>query len=231
MTTLKLLSGGAAQGLVARLGERFAQETGWAIEGRFGAVGAMQDQLLAGAPCDVLILTQALIAQLTASGHVLAGSARALGPVATGVAIQSGAPEPRVDTPDALKAALRSAHGIYFPDPIKATAGIHFMKVLQQLGIAAELAPRMRTFPNGAAAMRAMADCREPGLIGCTQVTEILYTPGVHLVADLPKAFQLATVYTAAVCAGAAELALAARLVQVLSDGASEAIRRACGFR
>ena len=230
MTTLKLLSGGAAQGLMARLRERFSEQTGCAVEGTFGAVGAMRENLLAGASCDVLILTQALIAQLTASGHVLPGSARDLGPVQTGLAIQAGAPVPKVDTPDALKAALLAAVGIYFPDPIKATAGIHLMKVLQQLGIAAPLAPRLRTFPNGAAAMRAMADCPEPGLIGCTQVTEILYTPGVQLVADLPQEFELATVYTAAVCSGALEPEMAVRLVQLLSDGASEAARRECGF-
>ena len=51
--TLKLLSGGAAQALVGRLAARSAV----AVEGTFGAVGAMRDKLLSGAPCDVLILT------------------------------------------------------------------------------------------------------------------------------------------------------------------------------
>ena len=36
------------------------------------------------------------------------------------------------------------------------------------------------------------------GLVGCAQVTEILYTNGVQLVDVLAKAFELATVYTAA---------------------------------
>ena len=31
-------------------------------------------------------------------------------------------------------AALLAAKGIYFPDPLKATAGIHFMNVLKGLG-------------------------------------------------------------------------------------------------
>ena len=71
---LEILSGGAAQGLVAAVAPQLEAETGFGIGGSFGAVGAMRDHLLAGAPVDVAILTSALIAELTRSGHVVAGS-------------------------------------------------------------------------------------------------------------------------------------------------------------
>ncbi len=45
---LALLSGGAAQGLVAALAAQFKAETGCDIAGTFGAVGAMRDKLIAG---------------------------------------------------------------------------------------------------------------------------------------------------------------------------------------
>lgn len=230
MSSLHILSGGAAQGLVGQLRGKFYNETGRSIEGSFGAVGLMRDQLLAGTPCDVLILTQALIDALTANGHVLAGSARPLGTVRTGVAVKTGEAQPQVDTPEALKAALLAASGIYFPDPVKATAGIHFMNVLKQLGIDAVLGPRLRPFPNGATAMKEMAAATEPGLIGCTQVTEILYTPGVQLVAPLPKAFELATVYVAAMAAKAEQPQAAAMLIDMLASPAAAEVRRAGGF-
>ncbi len=44
--------------------------------------------------------------------------------------------------------SLLVARGIYFPDPVKATAGIHFMSVLKRLGIDAELASRLQPFPQ-----------------------------------------------------------------------------------
>ena len=138
MKLLHLLSGGAAQGLVTQLEDRFEAESGCGIDASFGAVGMMRDSLLAGAPCDVLILTEALIGQLTVSGELVAGSAQALGVVKTGVAVGDGEPAPDVASPAALKAALQSARGIYFPDPLKATAGIHFMRVIKQLGLDAE---------------------------------------------------------------------------------------------
>lgn len=230
MTTLNLLSGGAAQGLVNDLRDAFKLRCDAAIEGDFGAVGLMKDKLLGGAPCDVVILTAALIDQLTLGGHVVPGSAQPLGVVKTGIAVKVTEPSPDVGTPASLKVALLAASGIYFPDPVKATAGIHFFKVLQQLGIDAQLSPRLRPFPNGATAMREMAACNEPGLIGCTQVTEILYTPNVRLVANLPSEFELATVYTAAVCTQAAHPQAAAELVALLSGAESAERRSAAGF-
>ena len=230
MSSLRILSGGAAQGLVQQLRGHFYNETGRAIEGSFGAVGVMRDKLLAGEPCDVLILTQALIEELTVAGRVQPGSARALGVVRTGVAVKTGEPQPKVDTPDALKAALLAAQGIYFPDPVRATAGIHFMDVLKRLGIAQQVAGALRPHPNGATAMKEMAAASEPGLIGCTQVTEILYTPGVQLVAVLPKAFELATVYTAAVASKAEQPQAARLLIDMLATPDAAPLRRAGGF-
>ena len=227
---VNLLSGGAAQGLVTQLKEGFEARHACRIAASFGAVGMMKDKLLAGTPCDVLILTDALVDQLSASGQLLAGSARALGAVKTGIAIKTGAQPVDVSSPAQLKSVLQAARGIYFPDPVKATAGIHFMAVLKQLGLEAELADRLHPFANGATAMKAMAAAEGTGLVGCTQVTEILYIDGVDLVAPLPKEFELATVYTAAVCTQAAQSQAAHELIALLTSEEIAAVRLACGF-
>lgn len=227
---LKLLSGGAAQGLVTALAPRFKAETGCDIDGSFGAVGAMRDRLLGGAPADLLILTSALISELTGQGHVAAGSASDIGTVLTAVAVRGTDPAPAVGDAQGLRAALLAADAIYFPDPTLATAGIHFAKVLDRLGIAADVAPRLQTFPNGATAMRALAAATGKRPIGCTQVTEILNTPGVQLVAPLPKEFELATVYTAGVCTKAALPEQALSLAALLTADATRAARERAGF-
>ena len=227
---IRLLSGGAAQGLVRSLQDRFLAENGYSVEGTFGAVGAMRDKLLAGEPCDLVILSQALVSQLIASGQVIGGSAVPLGTVKTGVAVKAGQPVPDATSATALRSALLAAPGIYFPDPVKATAGIHFMKVLKALGIDQQLASRLRPFANGATAMHEMAQARESGVIGCTQVTEILYTPGVRLVGLLPPEFELATVYTAAVCTAAQEPKAAGALIGLLASADTAALRLAGGF-
>ena len=99
-----------------------------------------------------------------------------------------------------------------------------------QLGIHDAIAPRLRPYPNGAAAMQALAQAAGRRPMGCTQVTEILYTEGVTLVAPLPAEFELATVYTAAVCTRATQVARAGQLVELLSGPELSAFRAGAGF-
>ena len=222
---LRLVSAGAAQGLVAALGARHAV----GIDATFGAVGAMLDKFLAGGPCDVVILTRNQIEELAGAGHVRADTVRDLGAVATSIAVRAADPAPSVSDAAALRSTLRDAQAIYFPDPVKSTAGIHFAGVLDRLGLRETLADRVKTFPNGATAMRAMAQASARA-IGCTQATEILATPGVRLVAPLPPGFELETVYTAAVTTTAADAQAARRFVEILSGEASRPARVAAGF-
>ena len=227
---LNLLCAGAAQGLIKALEAEFAARTGTTLASSFGAVGAMKEALLAGAPCDLMIVTDAMVAALCDSGQLLPASRAALGRVRTGLALRAGDAAPDAASPEALRAALLAAPAIYFPDPARATAGIHFADVMRQLGIFEVLAPRLRTFPNGATAMRALAASADAGAIGCTQITEILYTDGIVLLGALPPQFDLATVYTAAVSATAAQPALAAQFIEMLAGAGSRAVRQAGGF-
>ena len=230
MTAVNYLCAGAAQGLVKALQAAFLADTGAKLQGRFGAVGAMKEALLAGEPCDLMVLTDTMIVSLAAEGLLLADTRAPLGRVRTGMAVRGGEPQPDVSTPDALKAALLAADAIYFPDPVRATAGIHFANVMRELGIHDALQPRFRTYPNGAAAMRELAATTAPRMIGCTQVTEINYTDGIDFVAVLPDRFELATLYSAAVGAKALQPALAAQLIARLSGPASRELRAAGGF-
>ena len=226
---LHILSGGAAAGLVEPLQAGFEAAHGCRLLGTFSAVGAMKEKLLAGAPCDLVILTQALVQGLVASGHVRADSLRNLGVVKTGLAVKTGTPHPAIQTRADLQAAFRAAEGIYFPDPQLATAGIHFLKVLTSLGLHEELAERFRTYPNGATAMREMAKA-SGHVIGGTQVTEINYTQGVDLIGLFPQEFELATVYALGVATHAKQAALAQLLADQLCSDSTRGLRTALGF-
>jgi molybdate transport system substrate-binding protein len=230
VSRLDLISAGAAKGVVEALTGRFLEATGATIAGTFGAVGAMKEKLLAGAPCDAIVLTQALLEGLASDGRVRGETIRPLGRVYTGIAVRTGDAAVPLESEDALRNSLRMATSLYFPDPKQATAGIHFMKVLEQLGLRDELGARLKPHPNGATAMAALAAAIDPRPIGCTQVTEIKYTPGVTLVGVLPKAFELGTLYSAAVCVRAADSTLAERFVELVTGAESKALRSTAGF-
>src|SRR3954471_13401751 len=103
---VRFLCAGAAQGLVKALEGPFAARTGARLDGRFGAVGAMKEALLGGAPCDVMVVTDAMVDALCADGRLRADRRAPLGRVRTGVAVRSGSPLPDVSTAAGLKAAL-----------------------------------------------------------------------------------------------------------------------------
>jgi molybdate transport system substrate-binding protein len=215
--TLRILSGGAAHGLVERARPSFESRTGCTIAGTFSAVGAMRDKLLAGEPADVMILSRTLIDELAKSGHIVASSATDVAKVATAIAVRQGDPLPDVRTADGLRAALADADAIHFPDPAQATAGIHFAQVIRKLGLWDEVSSRLKLAPNGATAMRALAASATRRPIGCTQETEIRATPGVVLAAPLPPGCDLVTTYTAAVTTRATAPAEAAALIARLA--------------
>ena len=98
MTTVNILSGGAAQGLVRGLIEAFEAQTGLGIDGEFGAVGLMADKLRAGTPADLVILTQALLAKLAEEKLVIPSSMTDIGRVETALAVRSRDPRMTVKT-------------------------------------------------------------------------------------------------------------------------------------
>jgi len=226
---LNVLCAGAVKGLVLALQGDFESATGLRLRATFGAVGAMRDALRSGAPCDVFIATNAMIGALQASGELRAGTRRPIGTVQTAIAVKASAPRPKIDSAESLKAALLAAGAIYFPDAALSTAGAHVAAVLERLGIRDRLASRLRMFANGATAMRELAGA-EDDAIGCTQATEIRYTPGLALVGALPPPFALATVYSAAVADAARNGDGASRFIDLLVGASSAGLRRAGGF-
>jgi len=230
MTVLNILSGGAAQGLVASLAPKFKSLADFDIVGEFGAVGAMADRLRAGMPADIVILTAAIVAALAEENLVERASITNIGQVETAVAVRAGDPLVAINDASGLRNALLDADAIFVPDSRASTAGIHVARVLGQLGIANEVAARLRIFPNGATAMRHLATSDAVRPIGCTQSTEIISTEGVLLSGSLPPGCELSTMYTAAVTARASNARQAEELIHLLAAADQRDVRSRAGF-
>ncbi len=223
---MNILSAGAAKGLLHTI----AANAGIELDGEFGAVGAIRDRLNAGARCDVIVLTASMIAELAAAGVVDEGSVLALGRVHTGIALPSSRAAMQVASVESLQSLCENASKLYFPDPVRATAGIHCLKVLTALGLNESHRDRFATFPNGATAMRAMADSGDAHAIGITQCSEILYTAGVQYAGALPAPYALSTIYTAGTIRTAQNEPEARRLLAALSSPSNTKIVREAGF-
>jgi molybdate transport system substrate-binding protein len=230
MTEIRILSAGAAQAVVEKIGAEYTRETGVAVKGEFSAVGAIRDRIVAGAAADVIVLTGVLIDELIVAGRVIAGTRADLGKVGTGVAVRSGRALPDVSSGAALRARLLAAGRLVCPDPATATAGKVVLQLLERLGIAAEMKPKMQFFPNGYAAMRWLSESTGPSDTGITQITEIRANPGVTYAGPLPGELQVKTVYAAGLAAGAAAPGAARAFIERLTSSAAQAVLADAGY-
>ena len=230
MNALKVLSGGAAEGLIKVLAPQFEKLTGFAIEGNYGAVGTMAGLLRGGADADIVVLTSAVLDRLSEDKLLRSGTPGNIGIVETAIAVRTNEHAPPIGSADAVRDAFLQADAIFVPDTKASTAGIHIAKVFVQLGVADRIASRLREIPNGATAMRNLASFDGVHGIGCTQTTEILITPGLHLAGPLPKELALATLYAAAITARSNNLPVAEKLIGLLTADANRDIRTKAGF-
>ena len=201
---LKVYAAGATKEVVIRVAPEFTRATGIKVVPVYDTVGALRDRLLRGEKSDVAMLSNAALDTLQGKNLIAADSRLSLGSVAIALAVQKGVSIPYISTPEALKKTLLGVKSISYADPEHgATAGTHFVKVLDQLGIRARIADHAIVLPFGVEVIQAVADGRVE--LGVSQSSEILLHPGVSLVGQLPEPYALLTPYAAASVNGGSE--------------------------
>ncbi|HYM31578.1 MAG TPA: substrate-binding domain-containing protein [Candidatus Cybelea sp.] len=226
---LQILAAGAVRAPVASLLPAFEAETGNKVHMTTGPVGDLAVKLESGTDADAVLLTPPVIDALVKLNLVIEGSRADLGSVSTVVAVKSGAPAPDVSSPDALKSALLAAKSIAYVDPkLGATSGIHFLKLLQQFGIADAVAAKTHLAEVGIGVSRMVADGTAE--IGVTQKSEVIPVAGVNIVGPLPAPLQLTSIYSAGLVKNAKSPEAAQALVKYLTGPAGREKFKAAGF-
>ena len=195
----------------------------------FGTAGAVRDSVTGGRPVDLVVLPTARLDELVRQGLVAAEGRGALGTVRLGLAVKAGAPRPAIATEADIRAALLAAPAIGLADPASgATTGIFFAKRLGDMGLAERLRPVIRLFPDGTAAVEAVA--RGEVAVAMGQISEIRPVAGADLVGPLPDALQLRTVYAAGVTVHAARAEAARTAIAFLRSPEMAPAFAAAGF-
>ena len=224
-----LVAPGGIKAAIEQLIPGFEQKTGHKVKATFGSGLGTKQQVVRGEAFDVPIV-QPPYADVVASGHVVVKSATPLATVAVGVAVRTGQPKPDISTPEAVKRTLLAAKFISYPDPAGgAAAGVSFTETLKQLGIAEQMAPKIKIARGGAAAMASLASGEVE--IGLTFVSEILTEPGVEAVGPLPRAISTPTALVGFVSAHAKSPEAAKALLAYLSSPAAAAVYRKVGMQ
>jgi molybdate transport system substrate-binding protein len=127
----------------------FEREHGHAIRASYGPSGALIPRFNAGQPADVFLTDSAAIDELIRQGKVVPGRSD-LARTGIGIAVRKGALKPDVSSPEALKQALLAARSVGHASAAGGSiTAPHIMRMFEQLGIAAEMAPKVRLAAGG----------------------------------------------------------------------------------
>src|SRR3989442_11312898 len=191
---LKVYAAAAFKSPLTEIAAQYETATGHKLALIFDTAGATEQKFRDDPEAALLITTLTLINEAEKTGRLKDGATYRLGDSLAGLAFSPGTAKPDISTPEKLKAALLAAKRISFSDPARgATVGIHFMKVIESLGIKDEVLRKATVAKDGVETMRLVLE--EKFDIGVTQVPEILQASRDAVAGPFPKEFELATTY------------------------------------
>jgi molybdate transport system substrate-binding protein len=224
---IRVLSSGSLKAALSQLLPDFQKSSGNTATIAYGPAGAIFGRLQKGDAADVVMLSRSQLQKLESNGKVVQGSLVDIAGIVLGVAVRKGAPKPDISTVEAFKRALLSARSIGYRDPTTgSTSGIYTAGLLERLGIARELQPKLNLD-------RSEGDVPENVFLGVAkgdvdmqigQITEIVIAPGVDLAGPLPPEIQNTTVMAAAITTTSQAPDAAKALLSFLSSPSAAAV-------
>jgi molybdate transport system substrate-binding protein len=192
---LKILSGGAMQGLIAEAVPLFERQGRCKVAVEIGLTSALRKAIADGAAFDIALLPRADIDALARDGKIAAGSVTDIARSAIGVAVRAGAAKPDISTVDAFKRAVLQAPSVTYSD---GPSGLYVAGLMDRLGLAEAIKSKTRLTTGPVAELLARGEAE----LGIQQIVAILPVKGAALVGPLPGELQNIIVYAAGISAG-----------------------------
>jgi molybdate transport system substrate-binding protein len=231
---IRVLSSGSLKAALSQLLPDFQKSSGNTAIIEYGPAGAIAARIQKDDTADVVIVSRSQLQKLESNGKVVQGSLVNIAGIALGVAVRKGAPRPDISNVEAFKRALLAARSIGYRDPATgSTSGTYAAGLLERLGIAEDLKPKLRLdrtegdVPENV--FLAVARGEIEMQIG--QITEIAIAPGVDLAGPLPAEIQNTTVMAAGIITTSQAPDVARAFIGFISSPAAAAVLKARGFQ
>ena len=222
---IKVLSGNGARAAVLELVARFDRASGHRTSVEFAVNPETRKKIESGQAFDVAILNPPQLNELIKQKLIVAETRSVLGRAGIGVGIREGAPKPDISSVEAFKRTLLGAKAVAYPG--EGASGKYFVSVVERLGIAAEMKPKMRPMPaeynvevvaTGEADMVVVVASRISGV------------PGVQLVGGIPQELQTWIGFTGGVSSAAREPQAAREMLRFMTSPAAAPVLKATGI-
>ena len=228
---IKVLSSTALIAVMEELAPQFEREMGHKVAMAFANAATVTKRIVGGETADVIMLTGSGIDSLIKQGKVVPGSRVDIAGSGMGVAVRKGAPKPDISSPEALKRTLLAAKSVAYSDPARGGASsAHFAKVLERLGIAAEVKAKAKLSPGGRGGFASDIVARGDAEIAVQQIPELMAVSGVDIVGPLPGDLQSVMLLAAGIMVDTKEPEASKALVKFLTTPASVSVIKAKGL-
>ena len=191
-TELKVMGDAPLGPALSKIAGLYRQQTNTQIDLVLAPSPVVKQKIEAGEAADMVIVQPDFVDELAKAGKVIAGDRPIIGRVGIGLGTRSDRPAWDISTPEKLKQSLVGVDTLSFN---KVQSGNYFATVLERLGIAEILKPKIvRTSPTG---------IFEPVLKGngndvaVGTIPLIVTTPGIRYLGPLPGDLQGYLTYTA----------------------------------
>jgi molybdate transport system substrate-binding protein len=218
--TIKALVSNGVGSAVEELAPVFERATGHKLAIDFGLGAVFKRRIESGEGFDLTILTAAAIDELAKQGRVDGASRAAIASSGVGIGIRAGEARADIGTREALERALSAAKSITWAK--EGVGGVYFAALLERLGIAEAMKPKVVISLSGAEVGKRVASGEVQ--YGVILVNEILAAPGMELLAPLPPELQKMTAFHAAVAAGSKQAPAAKALIEFLRTPSARAV-------
>jgi molybdate transport system substrate-binding protein len=212
-TEVRVLASNGIKAVVEDLLPQSERAIGHTISVQYRPTAALKQEIDAGEPFDVVIVTVESIAQLSKEGKTTGGEGTPISRAGVGIGIRKGAPRPDISTPDALKRAMLGAKAIAY-GPSGASLP-YITRMLDTLGIADAMKAKTFFFDTSDGTNDAVVQGKAD--FGITLVSEILPVKGLELLGPFPDEFQGYVRFSAAVSANAKNPEAAGALIKFLA--------------
>jgi molybdate transport system substrate-binding protein len=212
---IKVISANGMREVIAGSRAKFEAASGHKLTVTVLETGEIRRRMLAGQAFDVIILGQNVADELERQGKIVAGTAVELTRINFGLAVAAAASRPDVSTPEALKRTLLAANTVIVTDPDNGgISGVHFMDVLNRLGIADQMKDKLVLRPGRELHARRVA-LGEADL--AIQAEHEIRSAGGATFLDYPAIFQRAILFVGGVGTATNDIALAQSYLEFLT--------------
>ena len=227
---VKVFSTIGVQAALEELAPKFEKESGHKLAITWATAAVLVKRIQGGETADVMVLTRQGLDTVVKEGKATEGGNATFASSGIAVVVKAGAPKPDISTPEAFKATLLKAKAISYSNPEHGGAsGVYFAKLLEKMGIAAEMKSKTHYPPaSGNAANLVVSGEAE---LAIQQEPEVMSVKGVDIVGTLPGDLNNVTVYAAGPGAGTAQGDAAQALVKFLHSPEAQAVFKARGLK